>query len=232
MGKKSITDTKFWELYTMAGNGIMVNLMFLICSLPIVTMGAAWCGLCSSLRFAIRGERWATGFKEGLCTRFWRMTIAWTVLLVPIVDTAIRIMGIITDLMNKTVAVNAVLGMLIGSSVFLLFLIMLAASLILLNVYIPTSVTQWLKNGVTLIFRNPLALIVISVLMWLPIATAIIFGLGSTLLLMVYIALYFTVVVFIATILMKNSLVRIKNEMTEQGELKGVAVEPEEGDDE
>ena len=119
------------------------------------------------------------------------------------------------------------LPMLIGSSVFLLFLIMLAAALILLNVYIPTSVSQWLKNGVTLVFRSPVAIAVMAVLMWLPLATVFIFGLGSVLMIMAYVALYFTVVVFVATILMKNSLVRIKLEMEELGEMPSAAKEEE-----
>lgn len=224
MEKKSITDTKFWELYTLAGNGIMVNLMFLICSMPLVTIGASWCGLYSALRYAIRGERWATGFKDGIKTRFLRMTIAWTVLLVPIADSIVRILGIVTAIENGATTLNAELPLIIGNGIFLLFIIMFLAALILLNVYIPTSVKQWLKNGVTLVFRSPLALIVIGILMWLPIATVFLLGLTSFMLLMIYIALYFTVVVFIATIMMKNTLVRIKGEMEELEEL----IRPEE----
>lgn len=215
MEKRKITDTKFWDIYTLAGNGIMVNLMFLICSLPLVTMGAAWCGLYSSLRFAIRGDRWAAGFKEGLCTRFWRMTIAWVILLLPIADRIAAVLTMVANIESGAVTLNAVLPTLIASGIFLLFLIMLAAALILLNVYIPTSVTQWLKNGVTLIFRTPLALAVTAVLMWLPLAVILFLGLGSFALIMVFVALYFTVVVFVATMLMKNSLVRIKTEMEE-----------------
>ena len=211
---KKITDTKFWDIYTLAGNGIMVNLMFLICSIPLVTIGAAWCGLCSSLRFAIRGDRWAAGFKEGIRTRFWRMTIAWVVLLIPIIDRIAAILTMIADVEHGATW-EAVMPMLIGSSAFVLFLIMLAAALILLNVYIPTSVTQWLKNGVTLVFRNPLGMAVMAVLMWLPLATVFFMGLSSTLLLIIYAAMYFTFVVFVATMLMKDSLVRIKNEMEE-----------------
>lgn len=210
---KKITDTKFWDIYTLAGNGIMVNLMFLICSIPLVTIGAAWCGLCSSLRFAIRGDRWAAGFKEGISTRFWRMTIAWTVLLLPIIDRIAAILTIVADIELGKTTLEAVMPMLIGSSVFLLFLIMLAAALILLNVYIPTSVTQWLKNGVTLVFRNPLGIAVMAVLMWLPLATVFLMGVNSTLLIIIYAALYFIFVVFVATMLMKDSLVRLKNEM-------------------
>ena len=139
--KKDFRDSKFWKLYTLAGNGSMVNLMFLICSLPVVTMGAAWCGLFSSMRFAIRGDGWLAGFKEGLCTRFWRMVIAWIICLGVVIYMAINI---VTMLYYKN---EGYIPMLIAYSAFLLIARMIAASLIVLNVYIPTSVVQWLKNA-------------------------------------------------------------------------------------
>lgn len=205
--KKNITDTKFWQLYTLAGNGIMVNLMFLICSIPIVTMGPAWCGLCSSLRFVIRGEPWAKGFKEGIRTRFLRMMVAWTVMLAIIIYMA---MNIVAMLFYKQ---DGYIPMLIAYCVFLLIAMMFTASLILLNVYIPTSVLQWLKNGITLTFTSPIQMAIVGILMWLPFAVILIFNIYSFMVLMIFIALYFTVVVLIATMLMKDALIRVKLEM-------------------
>jgi len=232
--KKRITDTKFWSLYTLAGNGIMVNLMFLICSLPIVTMGPAWCGLYSSLRFAIRGESWATGFKEGIRTRFWRMLVAWTVMLVVILDMVVRILYVIDDIKNGVTTTGSTIPMIIACSAFLLIAVMFTAALILLNVYIPTSVLQWLKNGITLTFTSPIQMAIVGILMWLPLAAYLYFGFDSFLLVMVFIALYFTVVVLIATMLMKNALIRVKQQMEEleQADLEEDAAEEEETPDE
>jgi len=232
--KKKITDTKFWSLYTLAGNGIMVNLMFLICSIPLVTIGPAWCGLYSSLRFAIRGEPWATGFKEGIRTRFLRMMVAWTVLMVLILDMAVRILYMVDDVMNGVATLESSLPMLIACGLLLLIAIMYTASLILLNVYIPTSVMQWLKNGVTLTFTSPIQMVIIGVLMWVPLVAILYFGFEFFMLIMVFVALYFTVVVLIATMLMKDALIKIKLEMEAMTEAEEIpeGVQEEEMSDE
>ena len=205
--KKNVTDSKFWQLWMLAGNGIMVNLMFLICSLPIVTMGPAWCGLYSSLRFAIKGGSWASGFKEGISTRFWRMLVAWVVCLGMIIYMS---MNIISMLYYKN---EGYIPMLIAYSLFLLLAMMITASLILLNVYIPTSVSQWLKNAMTLTFKSPIQTAVGGVLMWVPFAVVLLFDISTFYVLMIFVALYFTVVVLIATMLLKDALIDIKLEM-------------------
>lgn len=219
MEKKDFRDTKFWKLYTLAGNGIMVNLMFLICSIPIVTMGPAWCGLFSSMRFAIRGDGWPNGFKEGLCTRFWRMLVAWVICLGVIIYMAVNI---VTMLFYKN---DGYIPMLIAYSLFLLLAMMITASLIVLNVYIPTSVVQWLKNAMTLTFTSPIQTAVVGVLMWVPFAVILIFDISTFYVLMIFIAMYFTCVVFAATILLKDPLISIKIEMEEMEEELMQAIE-------
>ena len=57
-----------------------MNLMFILASIPIVTIGPAWCGLMTSIRYNIRGDGWFAGFKKGFCTRFWRSLIIWCLL--------------------------------------------------------------------------------------------------------------------------------------------------------
>jgi len=208
--KKHFTETKFWKLYTLAGNAMMVNLMFLICSVPIVTMGSAWCGLYSALRFAIRGDGWAPGFKKGLCTRFWRMTVAWTVCLGVILYMAANI---------YTMAFYREEGFLVPLivyCVFFLIILMFTASLIALNVYIPTSVVQWLKNAITLTFTTPIQTAIVGILMWVPFAVVLILNISTFYVLMIIIAVYFIVVVLVATMLLKDPLIRVKLDMREQ----------------
>ena len=209
MKNKDFTQTNFWKVYTLAGNSIMVNLMFLICSIPIVTMGPSWCGLFTALRFAIRGDGWASGFKEGLCTRFWRMMIAWIVALLVIVYMSFNI---ITMLYYKS---DGYLPMLITYFLFLLLAMMFTASLIVLNVYIPTSVFQWLKNAVTLTFTSPIQTAIVGALMWIPFMVLLILNISTVYVLIIFIAIYFTVVVLIAILLLKKPLIRIKIEMNE-----------------
>ena len=80
MKEKQNWTEKLFNVITLAGTVILMNLMFLIACIPIVTIGPAWCGLMSSVRYNIRGESWFKGFKVGFCTRFWRSLIIWVVL--------------------------------------------------------------------------------------------------------------------------------------------------------
>ena len=103
--------------------------------------------------------------------------------------------------------------MLIAYSLFLLLAMMITASLILLNVYIPTSVSKWLKNAMTLTFKSPIQTAVVGVLMRVPFAVVLLFDISTFYVLMIFVALYFTVVVLIATMLLKDALIDIKLEM-------------------
>ena len=77
--KKDFRDSKFWKLYTLAGNGIMVNLMFLICSLPVVTMGASMTALHKAMRlYVVKGEkRLFQSFFEAFKKHFKLSTCVW-----------------------------------------------------------------------------------------------------------------------------------------------------------
>ena len=73
------TEPKWKQILHVTSNAATVNFLFLLCCIPIVTIGQAWCGLYSAIRYAIRGDGWFSGFKAGIKTRFLRGVIAWTV---------------------------------------------------------------------------------------------------------------------------------------------------------
>ena len=56
---------KIGKAINYAGNTVMMNLLFLVACLPIVTIGQAWCGLLTAVRYQIRGDKWTAGFKKG-----------------------------------------------------------------------------------------------------------------------------------------------------------------------
>ena len=60
--KDTILD-KISRVITKVGTAMMMNLMFLVACLPIVTIGQAWCALFSALRYQIRGESWWNGLR-------------------------------------------------------------------------------------------------------------------------------------------------------------------------
>ena len=47
---------KIGNVISIAGNAILMNLLFLLASLPIVTMGQAWCGLLTQIQEVTENE--------------------------------------------------------------------------------------------------------------------------------------------------------------------------------
>ena len=91
------------------------------------------------------------------------------------------------------------------------------AALILLNVYIPTSVGNWLSNAAKLLFKVPLLLAVTGGLMWFPLVFAFLsfqyfFYFG-----MVFIVVYYMLSALGITMMMKSALIDCLVEAREEG---------------
>ena len=76
MEKENVLQ-KLMGFLNKAGTAVMMNLMFLVSCLPIVTIGAAWSGLYGAVRYSIRGDSWFAGFKYGYKCHFFRNLIGW-----------------------------------------------------------------------------------------------------------------------------------------------------------
>lgn len=219
--KESFND-KFWRIVNLAGTAIAMNVLFLVACIPIVTIGQAWCGLLSAIRFMIRGEGWFAGFKEGFKTRFWRGTVAWVICLV--VD-GLMLLNVVPMLYYQT---EGYLVPTIVSCLFLAIALMMTVALQVLNVYIPTSKARWLKNAVTMVFTNPLEVLIAAAAVWLPVFLAIFWFSLAYQLALVFIALYYAMVGLAATMVLKDPLIKILLACRADGSI----IEPEDEDEE
>ena len=145
MKKKETLYEKFARVITVAGTAIMMNLLFVVACLPVVTIGQAWCGLMGAIRYNIRGDSWLKGFWVGFKTRWIRGTIVWLLGLG-------GAMFLLNDIFVAMQA-EAVFPM-VGSCVMLAAVVMLQMSALCLNVYIPTDVMTWIRNMVNLMGRG------------------------------------------------------------------------------
>ena len=198
MEKPTILD-KINKVITLAGTTILMNLLFLLASLPIVTMGQAWCGLLTAVRYQIRGDKWTDGFKKGFTTRFWRGTILWIIM-------AAADVFFMLDMFDTIALVGFDVPSVMAALVFGL-MIMVTFSLQLLNVYVPTPVGQWLRNGVNMVFKAPIELLGAAVLFWLPFMLAWRWTGIFIYTAIVFIAAYFALSAVIGTMVLKNALV-------------------------
>lgn len=221
MNEKETLLDKLGKVITMAGTAILMNLLFLAACLPVVTIGQAWCGLISAVRYNIRGDSWFQGFKHGFKTRFLRGTIAWCVLLI------LNVLMLI-DVMTFS-RVEGYTVRLICACVMFALMTMVTAATLMLNVYIPTDVGNWLRNAAGMIFKAPLQLLVSGGLMWLPVLLFIfwfdIFYFAG----IIFAVAYFPLAVLGMTILLKETLVLYLLEARAEGILiaeEGKRAEP------
>jgi len=77
------TDEPFFrQLLNLICDILLCNVYFLVCSLPVVTMGAAFSGLYRAMLRLTRGEGSVTkDFFAGFRSDFWRSTLIWLLLL-------------------------------------------------------------------------------------------------------------------------------------------------------
>lgn len=214
MEKQTLLD-KITKVVTIAGNFIMMNLLFLLSALPIVTMGQAWSGLLSAIRYNIRGDKWLDGFKDGYKSRFLRGIAIWCVMLLV---TAIMVFDMMTYSAVETFTVELVVRLVMSCIMFAL-MSGLTVAFILLNIYIPTSTSEWIRNGVNMIFKAPLQLMVSGVLLWLPVLLAIFYYDIFYFCVMIFLAVYFTLAALGITMLMKNTLIHYLLEARANGTL-------------
>ena len=81
--KKSFSE-KLHSILNKMGTMALMNAMYLIACIPIVTIGPAWNGLLTAIRYHVRGDKWFAGFKFGFKTRFWRSFLSFNIMLLPI----------------------------------------------------------------------------------------------------------------------------------------------------
>ena len=199
MDEKSVS---FWKGVNLAGTAIMINLAFLICCLPVVTIGPAVCGMYAALRYVVRGDGWFTGFVAGIKKNFIRNALVSSLLLIMIVDMAINFnhaLGFYLESSDYT--------MLIIYSVGLLPLLMVFSALWPLNVFIPyESGSDWLKDCFKLLVKAPIQLILVSALMLLPVALVLYIPDIGFMMLIVFLGIYYALIGFASILLLKKPL--------------------------
>ena len=188
------------------GTAILMNSFFMLCCLPIVTIGSAWCGLYGAVGAYNIGEYWFPAFKEAFRQKFLSTTVIWTLCLL-----------IGGYMLVNTAAIayyraDGFLLPLIGSGVMTTFALMFIAAILPLRTFCPTDTAQWAKNGVNLVLQAPLQCLATAVLMWLPIGLIPVFfyfGVVSLLLIMTF---YYAMAAMVSFMLLKKPILTTKEE--------------------
>lgn len=200
-------ESKVLKFVNLAGTAVMLNLVFLLACLPVVTIGPALCGLYSGVRYMIREEGPVRGFWEGFKTRFFRMTVAGVIFTAIMVYFTIIINGAYNTWQEEGVFRDVVIH-----AIPALVPMMLLAALVPLNVYIPYGVTDWLRNGVNLVFAAPLWVLLGGLMILAPVICLIFASDILLLAALVFVGFWYVLTAFVSTLLLKDSLVKMLTE--------------------
>ena len=201
--QKQPQESLVMKVVNVGGTAVMLNLMFLLACLPVVTFGPALSGLYSGVRYMIRGDGAARGFWEGFKTHFVRMMITG-VIFIAIIGYFVWIIGVAYYDMW---AVHGQIRELITQGICGMIPMMVLAALIPLNIYIPYGATDWLKNGVNLIFKAPLQVLLSACLLAVPIVCVFWIPDIAILSIVCLVGFWFAMSAFVSTLVLKDPLV-------------------------
>ena len=195
-------SVNFWKGVNLAGTAIIINIAFLLCCIPIVTIGPATCALYSAIRYVVRGSGWFNGFVAGLKKNFIRNALVGSVMSIMIADMAVNFntaLGFYLEGNSYTPLVIYTVG--------LIPLLLVFAALWLLHVFIPyESGMDWLKDVLKLLVKAPVQLLLVSVLMLGPVALMLYVPDVFFMMLIVFLGIYYALIGFASILLLKKPL--------------------------
>lgn len=162
-------NSKFNQLLMVVADVIILNLLYIVCSIPIVTIGAAQAGLFTGIRVLLDKEddsSCAKAFFKGFASGFKTITIANIIMLV--------VLALAAYLVYMLLAVYMLDG---GSMIpLVLSIVVLVAAYATHCVMGPFHATfgctvgQLIRNAFFVVFAYPLRSIALTVLMAVPLA--------------------------------------------------------------
>ncbi len=158
-------DSPLMSMLRGVGNTMLLNILFLLSCLPIVTIGAAWTALFAACRVLIEdGPCFKTYFRT-FGSSFKRATLAWLILLPILLLTVVsallvwqfRIAGMPLGQVSMVVSVVAIVLVLAVTTMTFLFYSRFECTL-----------KQLLKNGVYMTIGYLVRAVLIALICWLP----------------------------------------------------------------
>lgn len=157
-------DTPIMRLLSQIMDMILLNLLFLVSCVPVVTVGAAQAGLMTAVRALKKDEESCfRAYFRGFSSGFWRVTLIWSICLV--------IMGIQLTVLISAIYLDAgidsfsVICALVSLVLFAMFLAMVTA----FHSRFSCSVWQIIRSSWFLALSNPLRTFLMVLLIWAPV---------------------------------------------------------------
>lgn len=160
MDKFFAYDSPVMQILMFIGDLIILNILFLICCIPIVTIGAAQAGLHTALKVLLDKEddsSPAAAFFRGMTTGFGTVTLAWGLTTLTVV--------VVAWLSISAVGMGAPVWMIvIAIAVCCIFQALVPA----FHARFGCTAMQLIRNSWFLLFAHPLRSIAVTALIWFP----------------------------------------------------------------
>lgn len=173
MSKFFNADSKPMQFLGKISDLILLNLLYIFCCIPVVTIGAAQAGLCRAvvaLHDIESDITWPKAFFQGFKDGFVKITIASTLLLALIFAVGINAVGVIFYEKAYAVEESIVWMCVIGAGLLMVF----HSAMTLFHSKFGCSILQLFRNAVVITLFNPMRAMIHGVLMWLPLVVLLV----------------------------------------------------------
>lgn len=208
MGNIFSYDSKLMQILDTLGNTIMLSALFVLCCIPVVTIGAAFTALFSACRAQTRGMPCFRAFFKAFKANFLRSTLLWVLFAVLIylcIGAAINLYQLY--MAGGSLAVF-ILSIVAGS-----LLLMLMTMCLLFYSRFECTFRQLLQNGVVMVLSFPIRSILIAVLAWLPVLCFFAYPDHFASLGIVWVALYYGTAGAVCVWFMKRPFARLAEKL-------------------
>ncbi len=189
---------------------ILMNLMYLVCCIPIVTIGAAQAGLYSGIRHLQDKEIETSclpAFFKGLKSGFRTITLVHSVSLIPM---AIITGGYLLSLLLDSSGYNMPVWI-SGASVMLFAA--WHSILVIFHATFACTAKELVRNSFRALLVCPFQSLLSGILLWLPTFLLIMFPFFFLHLIPLLLALYYSLAYMVILLLMKKPLKKMKDSM-------------------
>jgi len=205
-------DSKFMIMLEGVANTILLNMLFLLCCVPVVTIGAAFTALFSGCRALMNDEACFKAFFRSFRSGFKRATLAWLILL-PV----LAALGLTAH--SVWLYMNA--GLKMGAFTLVVALIGLAIALsVVMMTFLfysrfECTLRQLLRNGLYMTLAYFVRSIVIGLMNWAPLLMFFLTPYAFMQLAIIYIVLWFGVSASLSVWLMKKPFAALEQDVIE-----------------
>ena len=205
-------DSKLMQSFRLLFDYVGVNIVFVLCCIPIFTIGAAQSGLYTAIRAMQRNQPWLRLFFNAFKQSFKSTTLVWIVCLPVIYLFSCMIYLLVTvEIPGSTPAV-------VCACIVMGFVMCIAATASLLHSRFDFTAKQLFRNSIVMLLAAPLQIIIGSAAIWAPV---LIFFLVPWLFLDLFFwlfCIYFSIAAVLFARLMRYPIGRLADEIPERPE--------------